>query len=138
MAINTPINRPVLGVSTLVVEDGRVLLVERGREPLKGYWSLPGGHVEGGERLAEAAAREVREETGLVIDALRQIDLLEVIGDDGLHFVLVVFAGRRVSGEIRAGDDAAIAIWFDISELAGLKMTEDTKRIIAQHAGGAG
>ena len=138
MTINSPINRPVLGVSTLVVEGGRVLLVERGQEPLKGYWSLPGGHVEGGERLAEAAVREVQEETGLVVSALRQIDLLEIIGDDRLHFVLVVFAGRRVSGEIHAGDDAARATWFDISEVAGLKMTEDTKRIVAQHAGGSG
>ena len=131
------INRPVLGVSTLILEGGRVLLVERGREPLKGYWSLPGGHVEGGERLAEAAAREVREETGLVVGTLRQIDLIEIIGDDGLHFVVVVFACRRVSGDVRAGDDAATATWFNISEVAGLKMTEDTRRIIVQHAGGA-
>ena len=133
------INRPVLGVSALIVDGGRVLLVKRGNAPLKGYWSLPGGHVEAGETLADAAAREVREETGIVAGDLRQIDLAEIIGRDGKsgiahHIVLVVFAGRRTSGEPVAGDDAAEARWVGADEMAGLKMTEDTKRVIALHA----
>jgi ADP-ribose pyrophosphatase YjhB (NUDIX family) len=139
MAINKAGDRPVLGVSVLMVDDGRVLLVKRGNAPLKGYWSLPGGHVEAGEALADAAAREVREETGIVAGDLGQIDLAEIIDRDGEsgiahHIVLVVFAGRRIAGELVAGDDAAEARWVGADEMAGLKMTEDTKRVIALHA----
>jgi 8-oxo-dGTP diphosphatase len=131
--------RPVLGVSTLVRLDGRVLLVKRARQPLRGYWSLPGGHVEGGETLAEAAAREVREETGVTIDGLRQIDLIEVVDRDtggGIanHFVLVVFAARYHSGTATAGDDAAETRWVAPAEFAGLQMTEEARRVIASHA----
>lgn len=133
------INRPGLGVSVLVRHEGRVLLVKRGRAPFAGQWSLPGGHVEGGETLAGAAAREVREETGITVDALRQIDLIEVVSrgaDDGLarHFVLVVFAARYHSGTVTAGDDAAETHWLAPAEFAGLQLTEETRRVIASHA----
>ena len=133
--------RPVLGVSVLVREGGRVLLVKRARPPLQGYWSLPGGHVEGGETLAEAAAREVREETGVVVDDLRRIDLAEIIGRDeaggvAYHFVLVIFAGRHRSGAPIAGDDAAEARWVGLDELGGLMTTDDTKRLVMLPADG--
>ncbi len=129
------INRPVLGVSVLVTEAGRVLLVERGRDPFKGYWSLPGGHVEGGEKLAEAAARELLEETSIRAADLQQIDIREILGDDGRHFVLVVFAARRASGDPTAGDDAADVRWVAFEDVAHLKLTEDTRQLIARHMG---
>lgn len=130
---------PVLGVSTLVRLEGRVLLVKRARQPLQGYWSLPGGHVEGGELLAEAAVREVREETGITIDEPRQIDLIEVVNRDAgggiaSHFVLVVFAARYRSGTATAGDDAAETRWLTPAEIAGLQMTEEARRVIKSHA----
>jgi 8-oxo-dGTP diphosphatase len=133
------INRPRLGVSVLVRHDGRVLLVKRGREPFKGFWSLPGGHVEGGETLAEAAAREVREETGVEVDGLLQIDFAEIIqreagGGIADHIVLVVFGGAYRSGAAAAGDDAADARWVEPSEFTGLQVTEDARRVIANHA----
>jgi 8-oxo-dGTP diphosphatase len=133
------INRPALGVSALVRNGDSLLLVKRGRPPMAGMWSLPGGHVEAGEPLADAARREVAEETGIRVTGLRQIDMAEIIardGDGGVahHHVLVVFAGEG-SGEPAAGDDAAEARWFGGRELAGLKMTEDTVRVIASHSG---
>jgi len=132
------INRPILGVSTLVRHEGRVLLVKRARPPLQGYWSLPGGQVEGGETLAEAAAREVREETGITVDRLKQIDLAEIVTRDGgggiaSHFVLVVFAARYLSGTATAGDDAAEARWLAPAEFARLQMTEEARRVMASH-----
>ena len=139
MTIKEARNRPTLGVSTLVRRDGAVLLVKRGRAPLQGLWALPGGHVEGGERLADAAEREVREETSVVIARLRQIDMAEIIvpGVDGgiaSHFVLVVFSADYQSGEPRPGDDAAEARFVTAGEMAALPMTDEARRIVAAHA----
>lgn len=129
------INRPVLGVSTLVVDDGRVLLVKRGKAPLLGYWSLPGGHVEGGETLAAAAAREVLEETGIAARGLKQIETVEIIDQSGAaqHIVLVVFRANGTGTPV-AGDDAAEARWVALGEIPALHMVEDTKQLIARHA----
>jgi ADP-ribose pyrophosphatase YjhB (NUDIX family) len=131
-------NRPTLGVSTLVMHGGKVLLVKRSREPLRGLWSLPGGHVEAGESLADAALREVREETGIVADKPERIDVVEVIPRDAgggiaAHFVLVVFRARYVSGEPVAADDAAEARWVNAADLTKLAMTEEARRMIERH-----
>jgi 8-oxo-dGTP diphosphatase len=131
--------RPLLGVSVLVWRRRKVLLVRRGHQPLKGMWSLPGGLVEAGERLAEAAAREVLEETAITVGDLTQVDQAEIIGCDpkgavAYHYVLAVFAGPYRSGTIRAGDDSADARWVAKSALAGLPLTDDTERVIRAHA----
>ena len=133
-----PPQRPLLGVSMLVRRNGAVLLVRRGKPPSQGLWSLPGGKVEFGERLEAAAMRELREETGIAVDALERIDMAEIIGRDAAgaanwHAVLVVFAGRYAGGEVRAGDDAAEARWVTRAELAGLALTEDSLRVIDTH-----
>jgi len=138
MAPSPVSSHPILGVSTLVRHDGRVLLVRRGREPFAGLWSLPGGRVEPGEALAEAAAREVREETGIAVDRLKRIDVVEIIGngaDRGVegHFVLVVFSGEFRSGMPAAGDDAAEARWVSPSELGALELTDQSRMIIERH-----
>ena len=132
-------DRPLLGVSGLIRRQDRVLLVQRSRPPLTGLWSLPGGLVEAGETLEEAARREIREETGIEADALEQIGLEEIIERDEagaarLHFVLAVFRGRYRSGTVVAGDDARAAIWADPSNPDGLALTEGTARRLGDEA----
>ncbi len=134
-------DRPLLGVSGLIRHENRVLLVRRGRPPLAGLWSLPGGLVEAGESLEEAARREIREETGIETDELEQIGLDEIIerdeaGKTRAHFVLAVFKGRYRSGAVMAGDDAGAAIWMDPSNPDGLALTEGTARRLGDEAGG--
>ncbi len=128
-------NRPVLGVSTLVRRGESVLLVRRGKAPLRDIWAFPGGSVEFGESLAEAAAREVLEETGLTVAIGEPIDHAEIILRDeaGIaqrHYVLVVFAGTWQAGEPVAGDDAAEARWVEFADLHRFQKTPDTERII--------
>jgi ADP-ribose pyrophosphatase YjhB (NUDIX family) len=128
--------RPVLGVSVLVEHEGKVLLVQRGRPPSAGYWAFPGGRVEFGEKLAEAAAREVQEETALQVEIGDLIDRAEVIRRDAggaveAHFVVMVFEGRYLTGAPRAGDDAAEAEWLEPEAAIRLNLTEDTARILS-------
>ncbi len=131
---------PLLGVGALIFGEEGVLLVERGRPPLVGYWSLPGGLVETGERLEDALAREVAEETGLQVQVGRIATIFERImpGPSGAeepgkceyHYVLVDFYCQVLGGELRAGDDSKAARWFLLPELASLKLTEGTREVI--------
>jgi len=128
-------DRPVLAVSVALRTGDRVLLVRRARAPLATLWSFPGGVVEIGERLKEAAAREVREETGLEVEIGEAIERAEVIRHDRegrveRHYVIIVFAGRYISGEARPGDDADAVRWVDMSELPHYELTPDTDRIL--------
>jgi mutator protein MutT len=127
--------RPFLAVSVAVWRGEEALLVRRARPPMASIWSFPGGLVEIGECLEDAAAREVREETGLDVEILGQIDRAEVIrrDDEGKverHYVIIVFAGRYISGEPQAGDDADAVNWVGRSELDGYELTPDTARIL--------
>ena len=127
--------QPLLGVSVAIWRRGRVLLVRRGTAPLNGMWSLPGGLVEVGETLVQAATREVREETGLTVSGLKPIDTAEIIRRDGVkrvdrHYVLVVHSGRASAGTARAGDDAVEVRWVTRAELAKLELTETVSRVL--------
>ncbi|HEY3777474.1 MAG TPA: NUDIX hydrolase [Rhizomicrobium sp.] len=118
-----------LAVGAVVWNDrGQVLLVRRANPPRRHEWSLPGGKVEIGETLRAAIAREVLEETGLVIDILGLVDVAELIGET--HYVLVDFSARANSGEPVAGSDAAEARWFALEEIAQLGLWSETRRVI--------
>src|SRR5437763_8521901 len=107
---------PLIGVGAIIVENGRVVLVKRGHPPLLGEWSIPGGVLEVGEMLREAAVREAREETGLVVEPGEILGVFDrVLREEGrvrFHYVLIDFLCRRVSGELRAGGDAEEVRWF--------------------------
>jgi len=94
---------PLVGVGAVVVKDGRVLLVQRGREPLKGHWSLPGGMLELGEALTAGVVREVREETGLTVEVVELVELLDRIHREGervrYHYVIADYLCRLVEGD---------------------------------------
>ena len=111
---------PMVGVGAVIVDGGRVLLVRRGREPLKGHWSLPGGALEVGESLHAGLVREVKEETGLTVEPLELIELLDRIHRDGervrYHYVIADYLCRVVGGALIAASDADEVRWVERSE----------------------
>ena len=127
--------QPLLGVSVALWRDARVLIARRGKPPLAGLWSLPGGLVELGERLETAARRELKEETGLTGNLVGIADWREIIVRDAAsaverHYVLAVFAGYWRDGEPRAGADADQVRWADGKDLQELQMTDGSAEAI--------
>jgi ADP-ribose pyrophosphatase YjhB (NUDIX family) len=120
-------DRPVVGIGAVIVEGTRVVVVRRNREPLKGQWSLPGGVLELGETLREGTAREVLEETGLVVEVVEVLDVFDRIvrdphGRTQFHYVLIDFLCRAKGGDLRAGSDVSEVRWleqFPLTEGAG-------------------
>jgi 8-oxo-dGTP diphosphatase len=127
--------RPIIGVGVVVWHGDRVLLVQRGRPPRQGQWSLPGGAQQLGESLAEAARREVLEETGLTVDlgdVLATVDSIErdPEGRVRYHYTLIDFTAEAHGAELVPGDDAADARWFELHQIEALRLWSETLRII--------
>ena len=127
--------RPIVGVGAVVVKDSDVLVVQRGSQPGYGQWSIPGGAVELGETVREAAAREVAEECGIEIDIIDVIEILDraMRDKDGrvrYHYVLIDFVARYRSGELHAGSDILAARWVPIAELAGVGLPAITLAVM--------
>ncbi|HYK37389.1 NUDIX hydrolase [Alloacidobacterium sp.] len=113
---------PIVGVGAVIIHDDRVLLIQRGQEPLKGEWSLPGGALELGETLEQGIRREVLEETGLAIEPVKIIEVLDrIVRDDAgtvrFHYVLVDFVCRITGGALCCASDASAAHWLPRKEL---------------------
>jgi len=129
------LDSPLVGVGAIIIENGRVLLVKRGHPPLVGEWSIPGGVLELGETLREAAVREAMEETCLSVEPTELLGVYDrVLRDDAgrtlYHYVLVDFLCRRVAGEARAADDADEVGWFTAVEAGALGLAEDTAEVV--------
>jgi mutator protein MutT len=127
--------RPFLGVGALIFEGRNILLVERAKEPLKGYWSIPGGIVEAGERLEDAVRREVREETGLEIEPLAMFEIFERIMPDSearpeYHYVLIDYLCREVGGQLAAASDVSQVAWVSEQNLREYRLTEGTLAVV--------
>jgi 8-oxo-dGTP diphosphatase len=119
----------------LIFEDGKILLVERGKEPLKGYWSIPGGIVETGEKLEQGIRREVAEETGLEVEPYSMFEIFERImpdkeGKPEYHYVLIDYLCRRLGGEPIAASDASRVEWVAEKNLRLYRLTEGTLGVI--------
>jgi ADP-ribose pyrophosphatase YjhB (NUDIX family) len=128
-------DRPYLAVSAAIVHKGKVLIVRRDRPPAEGVYTLPGGLVEAGETLIGAVAREVLEETELVIEPVALAGHREVITQDAdgkfeRHFVILCFASQLISGTPVANEEIAEILWLDPAELAGLRTTEGLAEIV--------
>ena len=129
--------RPAPAVAAVIVENGKLLLVERAVEPSKGKWSVPGGSVEWGEPLAEALKREVREETGLEIEVEKVAGVFDLIirneaGKPQYHYVIVDFFACVIGGELVPGDDAAKARWVPVEELDNYELSNHLRSRLRQ------
>ncbi|MEE4210512.1 MAG: NUDIX domain-containing protein [Parvularcula sp.] len=124
--------RPILAVGGVVLKGEEILLVQRGRAPLKGHWSIPGGKVEHGEPLKTALLREITEETGLSVEILGLIGVFEALpeqpGDP--HFVMVDYACRYLSGTLQAADDAMDAAFLTVPEALSRVAWDETRRAV--------
>jgi 8-oxo-dGTP diphosphatase len=127
--------QPLVGVGAIIVEDDRVLLIKRGKAPLLGEWSIPGGMLELGETLRQGAEREALEETGLVVRATDLLGVFDRIVPDETkrtlyHYVLIDFLCQKISGDVLAAGDASDARWFTRADLSSLSLPEETLTIL--------
>ncbi len=126
---------PLVGVGAIIVEADRVVLVKRGHAPLAGEWSIPGGVLEVGETLREAAVREALEETGLTVEVGELLGVYDRVLRDAdertlYHYVLIDFLCGRIAGELHAAGDADEAHWFTRAEVGSLPLAKDTAEVI--------
>ncbi len=130
---------PIVGAAAIVLRDDQVLLVQRGREPAKGLWGLPGGMLELGETIAAGVRREVLEECGIEVAVGPLAGVFEPMQRDETgrlryHYVVLDYLATYVSGELRAADDADDARWVELDKLDLLPMSMETKAMIKKAA----
>lgn len=128
---------PRVGVGAIVIREGRILLVKRASSPGKGLWAIPGGLVELGETVREAAERELLEETGVKVRAREAFYLFDFIDRDAdgmirYHYVIVDFLADYLGGEPRAADDVSDARWVSPQEAAALNLSPTTRKLLKQ------
>jgi ADP-ribose pyrophosphatase YjhB (NUDIX family) len=128
-------DHPLIGVGAVIIEASRVVLVKRGHPPLVGEWSIPGGAMEVGETVREAAVREACEETGLEVKVDELLGIYDRLlrdeqGKVRYHYLLVDFLCRPTGGELCAAGDADEARWFTAAEVEQLRLPEDTAEVI--------
>lgn len=126
---------PLVGVGSIIIERSRVLLVKRAHPPIQGRWSIPGGVLEVGEMVRDAAIREAREETGLIVEPGELLGVFDRVLRDSeervqYHYVLIDFLCRPVGGELCAASDAEEVRWFTLEELPALNLARDTQEVI--------
>ena len=128
---------PIVAASVAIWRDDQILLASRSKPPNAQRWAMPGGVVELGETLEQAAIREVKEETALELDEVQFLRFHEVIEHDEndrtkLHYVLAIFAAKSAHGDAMAGDDAAAVCWYRVEDLPSLPMTGRSEEFILQ------
>ena len=124
---------PTPGVGAVIIEEGQLLLVRRGRGAYQGYWAVPGGRQRRGETMREAVVREVREETGLTIEVGSVVwagDILDEEQPPTYHYVVVDFAATRTGGHLEAGDDAAEVRWVPVDDIRSMQLTPTMNELL--------
>ena len=126
--MSTPLPRPTVAVGGIIVDENRILLIQRGHAPNQGLWTVPGGRVEWGETLREAVVREVREETGLTVEPGPLVVIVDRMSrpdaEAPYHFIILDFLARSLGGVLQAGDDAAAARWVAPGKWEALPTTD--------------
>jgi 8-oxo-dGTP diphosphatase len=130
-------DRPLVAVGAVVFNKDKVLLVRRAKPPAQNRWTIPGGSVELGETLQEAAEREIWEETGLTIRAKAPVYTFDVIERDPkgailFHYVIVDLAADYVSGELKSGDDAIDVCWASFGDFKSLKVGVAIRKLLKE------
>jgi ADP-ribose pyrophosphatase YjhB (NUDIX family) len=132
--------QPIVGVGALIINDGRLVLVKRGVEPDRGGWSIPGGAVDLGERVREAAVREAEEECGLDIEIMvdRPLDVVDSINTDEkggfqFHYVLLQFLARPRGGKLKPGSDVLDAKWVPLEDVETYDLTKSFRSFFKRH-----
>jgi 8-oxo-dGTP diphosphatase len=136
-------DHPIVGVGAIIVDGGRVLLVRRATEPLKGEWSVPGGMLELGEKLRDGVRREVLEETGLIVEPGAVLDVFDSIFADNqgrteYHYVLVDYLCRPISGEAAPGTDVSDVRWIGEEDLPSMRLRASIDQVVRKGLSTAG
>lgn len=127
----TKYKNPALTVDTIIIEDNKVILIKRLNNPFKDYWAIPGGFVEYGEKVEDAAVREAKEETGLDIELTKLVGVYsDPDRDPRGHTVTVAFLSKIIGGTLKSDSDAKDAKFIDISELKNMKLAFDHNEIL--------
>lgn len=132
--------RPIAGVGVVVFRNEEVLLVKRKKAPYKGQWSIPGGKQRLGETVTQASRRELMEETGVEVNELTLIDVIDIIVPDEegkilYHYIVADYRAHWLSGECSPGDDAQDVQWFNLNKLGSISLLDKTRKIILKAAG---
>lgn len=132
---------PLVGVGTVTIKNGKILLVRRAFDPGAGRWSIPGGLVEVGEKLSEAAARETEEETGIQVEVLELINVFDMIDLDEArkvkyHYVLVDFLSKPVGGKERVSEEVTEIRWVTFEEAKTMDLTRTARKALEELFGG--
>ena len=132
--------RPIAGVGVVVFRNEEVLLVKRKNAPYKGQWSIPGGKQRLGETVTQAARRELMEETGVEVNELTLIDVIDIMvpdeeGEILYHYIVVDYRAYWMSGECSPGDDAQDVKWFNLNKIGSLSLLDKTRKTILKAAG---
>lgn len=139
--MSSVVDRPAVGVGAVLIHEGRVLLIKRGKEPLRGRWVVPGGTVEAGETLEHALVREVQEETGLVVRPIEVVLVFDRIEREGdvvrYHYVIVDYLCEYVSGAPRAGSDADDVAFVAREDLPRYSLPEKALQVVLDAFGRA-
>ena len=136
------LKRPIAGVGVVVFRNEEVLLVKRKKAPYKGQWSIPGGKQRLGETVTQAVRRELMEETGVEVNELTLIDVIDIMvpdeeGEILYHYIVADYRAHWLSGECSPGDDAQDVQWFNLNKLGSIPLLDKTRKIILKAAGKA-